>query len=816
MKQPLVPLAVLYSAGLILGHYVEIPILAAFLICFIFVAAAWRDTPARLWLLAATVFLLGWLNLTLHTATISPHDIRRLMATDSSGELAAFGPDPADMTVATVRARLLETPAQRVFVRDDQESWRTLAEVEIDSIQFHRDRGAWRPACGRVLAITAGVLTNSFVQGQAVEVEGVLMLPPPPIAEGLFDYRRYLYGRGLAYELKVESPEQWKLRGAVVAAPFTAKFRDWAQRIMARGLPEQDEALRLQWAMVLGWQTALTNEVAEPFMKSGTMHIFAISGLHIALIAGVFVALFRALTIPRIVSGAVIIPLIWFYTAATGWQPSAIRSTVMMTVVIGGWALRRPSNLLNSLAAAALVILVWDPLQLYQAGFQLSFFVVLSIALLVPLLDSVKQRLFKPDPLLPRELRPAWQRWGFGAANWGWTFVSTSLAAFLGSLPLIAYYFHLFTPGSLLANLAVVPVSSFALMSGIGAIVTGDLFPFLTEAFNHSGWFFMRAMVWLSQGATELPGSWIYVRAPDAIEFFAYYGLLTAMLLGLFRRPWLRWISAGVLGGLTLISLAQWVGNRRCAEIHVLPLTGTHAVLAREAGSSDSWLVNCGSHAAFGLVLKPFLQANGINRIAHLVLARADMPHAGAMADVHLYFPVGNATVAPQRSSSRPFRDLVADMEAEVTLLRNATNGADIGPWQVLHPDARDSFRRGHDMAVSLLGNLGGARVLILPDLGPAGQAALYNRAPDLRADIVVAGLPDAGEPLPNAWLERLGPQLVVIADCQLPAVRRASPALRERLRRFGVPVLFTRDTGALTLQIKDGRWRVRTACAVN
>jgi competence protein ComEC len=110
------------------------------------------------------------------------------------------------------------------------------------------------------------------------------------------------------------------------------------------------------WAMTLGWKTALTNEVNEPFMRSGTMHIFAISGLHIALIAGILVSLLRVLQVSRTWCGVVVIPLIWFYTAATGWQPSAIRSTVMMSIIIGGWALRRPSDSCsNSLAAAAFI-----------------------------------------------------------------------------------------------------------------------------------------------------------------------------------------------------------------------------------------------------------------------------------------------------------------------------------------------------------------------------------------------------------------------------------------------------------------------------
>src|SRR5262249_50136851 len=140
-------------------------------------------------------------------------------------------------------------------------------------------------------------------------------------------------------------------------------------------------------------------------------HIFAISGLHIAFIAAILVSLLRVLRMARSWCGGVVIPLIWFYTAATGWQPSAIRSTIMMTIIIGGWALRRPTDLLNSLATAGFVILLLDPQQLFGASFQLSFFVVLSIALLHPPLQRLQARWLQNDPFLPPGEVPRWKRW---------------------------------------------------------------------------------------------------------------------------------------------------------------------------------------------------------------------------------------------------------------------------------------------------------------------------------------------------------------------------------------------------------------------
>jgi competence protein ComEC len=797
MKTPLALIALAYAAGLIAGHYVAIPIAAAFACCFAVVLAAVWIRAARTVLLIKALFLFGLLNLNLRTELISPHDLRTLAGNREQ--------------LVTIRGKLREKPGQRVYQRDDRETWRTIAQVRVEQIQL--DNGEFSPAHGDVLSITSGVLTN-FASGDRVEVSGVLLLPPTPLAEGLFDYRTYLAQRGIYHQLKIESPNEWKSAGINNTPPLTARFSRWAQHALERGLPEQDSPLRLQWAMLLGWQTALTSEVSEPFMRSGTMHIFAISGLHIAVIAGIFVVLLRAIVVPRFVCGIIIVPLIWFYTAATGWQPSAIRSAVMMTIIIFGWSLKRPQNLVNSLAAAALIILIWDPQQLFQASFQLSFFVVLSIALLVPMLDQWKARVFKLDPLLPMQLRPRWQRWAVNVGNTLWKCFATSLAAFLGSAPLIAYYFHLFTLGSLLANLVIVPVSSLALMSGVGSMLTSAWLPFAADWFNNAGWFFMRAMMWLSERATEIPLSWFHTRPPGPVEFAFYYLALLALLGGWLKRERWRWIIGGVLTALLAVSATQFFIARGRAELVVLPLNGTHAVFAREAGNSRSWLVNCGEDSSFSFVLKPFLQARGMNRLGQLVLAHGDTRHAGAMLEVNKLFHPRVVEMTPQPSRSARFRELISDLDLDSSIKPGATNGAQLGPWRVLHPAADDRFTRGEDGAVVMMGTFENVRVLLLNDLSLAGQNALLARHPSLRADVVVTGLPDRGEALPQEIIERVQPRLIIVADAEFPVAKRANEELRARLRRTGIPAVFTREAGAVTLTMKNGAYQARGARA--
>jgi ComEC/Rec2-related protein len=744
----------------------------------------WRGP--LLWPLLVSV---GWLNMARNDAVISPWDLRAL---------ATGKPE-----LVTLRARLTETPNLRVFVRDEQESWRSHALVEVEAV---RRRDEWQPADGEVAVVTPGVLATNFFTGRTVELTGVLGTPPGPPAEGLFDYRAFLAWQGIHFQLRCADTNDWRLiedANAPTRPPLTDRFLAWSQRTLARSLPVEDEALRLLWAMTLGWKTALTDEVSEPFMRSGTMHIFAISGLHIALIAGILVAVLRAAQLPRGACGAIIVPVIWFYTSATGWQSSAIRSTIMMTVITVGWSLRRPNNLLNSLAASGFIILIWEPSQLFQASFQLSFFVVLSIALLLPPFENFRQRLLQTDPFLPDELRPRWQRWLDWPVRAITTSLATSLAAWLGSLPLIACYFHLFTPASLLANLIVVPLSSLALMCNLGALVCGNWLPWATDAFNHSGWLFMRGMIAFSQWTTTLPGAFLYVRTPTTFEFFAFYAAVFLLVAGWLWTPGKRRWSWGIL----LVFAGVWslAEFRARDEVRLTVLGhGANAIYCDAPGRDRDLLVDCGTESAANFLAKPFLRAQGVNTLPNLALTHGDQRRIGGFKIIADAFHPALTYTSPARSRSPAYRATLQQLEATPARGKTISVGDHVAGWEVLHPTATDKFDRADDSALVLRGEFHGLRVLLLSELGVVGQKALLARQPDLRADLVIAGMPEQGEPLGDALLAAIMPRLIVLADTEFPAGKRPKPALLARLSRAGVPVLRLTEAGSLTARFSQ------------
>jgi len=782
-------------AGIVAARFLALPpsVLLAASLALAAVTLAW--SRARPFLLYGLVALTGWSNLALRRAVLSPDDLRSLL-----------GDQPQ---LVVVRGELRETPSVRSYLHAGEPSWRTLGQVEVTALRLNGQ--PWRTASGRMATTTRGMLTNLFA-GQIVEINGVAAQPKLGAAPGTFDYRAYLQNLQIYYQLQADSEQDWQIVSSPARAPVADRFRAWGCAALARGLPVEDESLRLEWALTLGWKAALTDQVSEPFVRASTYHIFAVDGLRMAIVFGIFFELLRALGVGRATSGLVVMPVVWCYVALTGWPASAIRASVMLSVVVIGWVLKRPSDLINSLFAAALIILTWQPQQLFQAGFQLSFFVVLCIILILPPLRELYHQLVRPDPLLPDELRRRWQR-----ALGGWPFnriadlALVSLAAWLGSLPLAAYYFHVLTPVSTPANVLAVPLCSLVLMSNLASLLLTGWFPGAAELFNHAGWGLMECIRVTSLWFARWPAAYYYVPMPSLFTTGLYYTVLAgAVSSWLFKARFRAW-KLSVLG----VLLAVWCV--RCWQVcttpslSILALESGTAIFYDAPGLARDLLVDCGASNSVQSVTQPFLRAQGVNRLAGLLLTQGQSRQIGGAPLVADSFGVKLVYVSSVRFRSPVYRQVVEEFSRISGRLQVLECNDRVGPWTVLHPGPADHFSQADDNALVLYGIIGGTRILLLSELGRAGQEALMERAPDLRADIVIAGLPTTGEPLCDALLEAVQPRLIVVTDAEYPAAQRASAKLCERLGRRNIPVIYTRLAGSATIELGKDKWSLRT-----
>ena len=725
---------------------------------------------------------------------LDPDDVRGRI--DGRGELGR------------IRGILTETPSVRLTERRGQWMERTVVRLRVTG--WRPGEGDWERASGQVLVSSLGVPDARFFRGQSVEIAGLVSAPPGPAAPGLFDYATFLRRQGVGLQVRCEAPGDWELGpGATDVIPWSERFLTWARGRLSEGLPD-DGATRLIWAMALGWRTGLAGDVDDGFMRSGTLHVFAISGLHIALIAVLLVRVFRLLGWSRAVCGGLSLPLIWFYVGATGWQPSAVRSAVMTSVVVGTWMLERPGDLLNSLSLAALVLLLLDPGQLFQAGFLLSFLVVAALAVFPAAWESwwLAHRPWRPDPLLPAA------RWSAGRRAWETCEralcrgICTGLAALVASWPVSVECFHLVSPVSVVANLVVVPLSSLVLVANALSLAS----PLGTVVWNAAAWAGMHGMMAASRMCESIPGGWWSAASPGAWVWVPYALLWIAAAsvpLDTRRRRFAWWAAAALWLSLTL-SGPSHPGR---PEGTLTIFRSGEAFWIDRACDADDLLLDTGDAATAKAVVVPWLRSTGVDRVPTLAVSHGDVRHLGGVPVVLTSTPPWRLVAPVGRTRSPSFRALEGWASAARIPFRRVSAGDTVAGIPVIHPVASESHSRADDGAMVLRWDAAGWRLLLAPDLGPEGQAALVRReGSGLAADVLVTGIPSSGEAATGAFLSGVRPRLIVIATGDRPATERSPPALRRRLRELGVPTVWTERIGALELRCWKDRLEVRDA----
>jgi len=238
------------------------------------------------------------------------------------------------------------------------------------------------------------------------------------------------------------------------------------------------------------------------------MHLFAISGLHIAAIAAVIYGVLALVRLPRVVQWLAGAVLLWLYTDITGGTPSAVRAFIMVSLLHASRVLRVPGNPLAALAVSAVVVLVIEPMQVFSASFQLSYGIVAALLLMgLPLAAAWQERLALFKNLPPVSWSRA-QRWL--EAGWRGFLAVLALGVTSTLISLVAgvAMFDLLTPGSLVANLVLIPVSTLVIWAGFLALVCGLAgLGGLAVVFNYAGVVVLAGIDAAVRGFVRVPGT---------------------------------------------------------------------------------------------------------------------------------------------------------------------------------------------------------------------------------------------------------------------------------------------------------------------
>ncbi|HEY5793054.1 MAG TPA: ComEC/Rec2 family competence protein, partial [Chthoniobacterales bacterium] len=437
---------------------------------------------------------------------------------------------------------------------------------------------------GVVLVIWKGLPPPAY--GDEVSVRGMIRAVAPPRNPGEFDYAGWLKRRGIYAEIEPRSAADCRVESSGQGNPlirFALDSRRWISRAITAGLDPADPAAALIRAMTLGDTEDVPASVREDFQLSGTLHVFSVSGLHIAMLAVIVWQMVRLLRLPRAAQGVIVIVLIFFYALVTGWSPPSVRAALMTACFILAAMIGRPPQPFNILAGAALVILLLNPPELFNAGFQLSFIVVAAILALARAWQLGLQGWLAPDPWLPRPLYSPLQEAQWLGAHHAGGLLSVSLAAWLGSAWLTGFHFHFVSFVAPLINLLVVPLSFLILSLATLSLLAYGLSAWLAGIFAQSNWLAAALTLFLVERSADLPGASAYVGLP----------------LSPATRALVIVFDAG-RGGAVVIQTAR-----------------------------QTVLLDSGNDFFFQRAVLPYLHSRGIVRLRGLLLTHGDAAHAG-------------------------------------------------------------------------------------------------------------------------------------------------------------------------------------------
>jgi competence protein ComEC len=505
-------------------------------------------------------------------------------------------------------------------------------------------------ACGRILA-RVFEQDGDIGYGDILRLNGNLHLPRACRTPGAFNYRDYLSRQGIHGELSVPAGGAGvtiiaRSRGNPWVALVVLPVRHTIQDAFTKTL--EGEARALLNGIVLGERADLPPSAMEAFSRTGVVHILAVSGFNVGLVALLALVILRTLRVPR--RGAVwsTMGVLFLYAWVTELSPSVVRATIMGMVLLAGTLLERECHPLNSLAFAALIILRLWPLALFDPGFQLSLGATFGILHLLPCLSGSISK-------------------GKGGAEklrqWITLPLLASLSAQVCTAPLVAYYFFRLPWIALLANLVVVPLVASGTALGFALVICWKLAPAWASLVAEATRVVLQSVLQSVLFLDHVPYGCFRVPRPG-ILFIIWFLALVVGIREFPGRPRLRvWWCFLLLIGLNWFTWFPLLGSTgRYLEISFLDVgQGDCAVIRFPNGRTmvvDAGDRNPGFDAGERIV-GPFLWREGIGRIDVLLLTHPDDDHIGGAPFVLRNFRVGLVLDPGEPAGSVTYREVL-------------------------------------------------------------------------------------------------------------------------------------------------------------
>jgi len=466
MKKPLVAFTFIFCLGIFFENALKIPFLFVYLasvLFLIFVFFIPRNSPVAKLLFFALAFFLGAACLQDYWNLPKCH-------------ISSYAYYKNDNLYA-LKGFITGEPAAKIN--------RTAFIFQAEELYFNRHRTS---VCGNTLVhMKAG---KDLHYGDALIISGTLGKPFNKSVQGKTSYKDYLANQGIYSVIKASRVMKLNYNKGHVFRRLALFLKEKIEAVIFKYM--DGTAAGIVDAMILGEKEFVPPLVYQSMIRTGTVHILVVSGFNVGIVFLVISLSLRLLRLPRRMRILIALPLLLLYCLVTGASNPVVRATVMAVIYLLAYFFKRDADIYNSLALAALFILVVNPRQLFDVGFQLSFASVFSIVYLNPKLKSV----LNPDKLRLRFMKFVLE--GF----------LVSLSAWLGTAALIAYYFRFFSPVTVLANMLIVPLATLINLCGCSFVLIALFCPALGRLFALSCQLLAALLVSVNNLLLIIPGAY--------------------------------------------------------------------------------------------------------------------------------------------------------------------------------------------------------------------------------------------------------------------------------------------------------------------
>lgn len=602
--RPLPIILALYIIGIIYGKFISIDLIFIFSTIILLITISiisfvkqWNITAALLLLI---IFLIGIFNYNLNSNPIGANHI------------ANFIEDKKSTIICTVLDKEYYPNQDKISLK-----------VKVSQIE----RGDFSISTQGLILVNTYLDDCPYEYGDVLKIKGKLEKPIGQKNFGEFDYELYLAREKIFTYLNIWQEKDIQKIGendSNFLVSFSLSARDKIKEITKQTLPPPYNYLLV--GMLLGEKSFIPSHLKEIFAEAGIMHILAVSGLHVGIIAMALLALLSMLKLPKKFKLFILILILITYASITGFRPSVLRATIMFILLIGGKLINRSRNLNISLFFAAFLILLLNPLILYDAGFLLSFIVTFFIINLSPILQGLLSKI----------------------VVWIKNPLAVSTAAWVGIFPLSAYFFSKVSIISIISNIFIIPLTGIAVILGFITFFIGLMSISLAGLFANLNYLVLNLITLIAKSFSSLPFAFIYVAQPSVTVIILYY-LTVFFIIEIFYKktlsPKIKKKAILIVLSVTLLIIIVQVfypaDNLKVNFINV----GEGDCILIEAPNKINILIDGGGtpQSDFDVgnkIVIPYLRRKGINEIDLLILTHPHLDHLEGLLPILKEFKV--------------------------------------------------------------------------------------------------------------------------------------------------------------------------------